>query len=98
MSQLRSANLSRLFYWLTASLGPASYSRLSYGLYAAATYTTSYATLLLSARSLMSGTMVTRVVTSRAPISDTPLERKRTPKEQCDTVEINLRTRRRRRF
>ena len=59
---------------------------------------TAYATLLLSARSLMSGTMVTRAVTSRVPISDTPLERKRTPKEQCDTVEINLRTRRRRRF
>ena len=42
--------------------------------------------------------MAARAVIPRAPISDTPLERKRTPKEQCDTVEINLRTRRRRRF
>ena len=32
VTRLRSANLARLSYWLTASLGPASYSRLSYGL------------------------------------------------------------------
>ena len=52
---------------------------------------TAYATLLLSARSLMSGTMVTLSVTPRAPISDTHLERKRSPKEQrrCLGIEVD---------